>query len=67
MTVRSDNCSICAEEYTDDELHTVALSAINVTRFKICSNCLSSTDPECDYKAVRDMVSGFVTADKKLK
>ncbi len=60
MTIHSDNCSICAEEFAETELQTVALSAINVTRFKICSGCLKAADAEGDYQSVRDMVKGFL-------
>lgn len=67
MTVHSDNCSICAEEFSDDELHTVALSTINITKFKMCNNCLKEANAEWDYKSVRDMVKGFISVDKILK
>lgn len=60
MTAHSDNCSICAEEFDETQLQSVALSAINVTRFKICSACLKEADPEGDYQSVRDMVKGLL-------
>ncbi len=67
MTYQSDNCIICAEEFEESELKTVALSTVNVTRFKICSSCLNKSNPEFDYQEVRKVVAALVQANEKLK
>lgn len=67
MNQASDNCMICAEEFDSKELHSVALSTVNVTKFKICTACLQKTDPADDYSEVRQLVDNFTKLDKKLK
>lgn len=64
MTIGTDNCIICAEEFELNELKSVALSAVNVTRFKICEKCLNQTDPRDDYFEVRNIVNSFLAFDK---
>jgi hypothetical protein len=66
MNLSSDNCMICAQEFDDADLHAVALSTINVTRFKICTSCLKKTDPANDYSEVRELVDNFINLNKKL-
>lgn len=67
MTRVSDNCTICAEEFSLDELKSIALSAINVTKFKICINCLNKSDPQDDYRQVRDIVDSYFNLEKNNK
>lgn len=67
MTIESDNCIVCAEEFSLDELKSVALSAINVTRFKICAKCLNQTSPHDDYREVRDIVNSFLDFESTVK
>jgi len=66
MTRASDNCIICAEEFDITELQSVALSTVNVTKFKICKNCIAASDPADDYREVRSIVDFFFKIDKKL-
>lgn len=58
--VSSCNCIVCAQEFNPDELQSVALSKINVTRFKICQACLDMSDPAEDYRQVRDIVGSYL-------
>ena len=51
---------ICAQEFDSNELRSVALSKINVTRFKICQACLDRCDPTEDYRQVREIVSSYL-------
>jgi hypothetical protein len=60
MTTMSCNCIICAREFSEDELQGVALSKINVTRFKICQACLDMSDPEDDYRQAREIVNSYL-------
>jgi len=65
MNQESCNCIVCAEEFNINELKSVALSEINVTRFKICQKCFEMSDPAEDYKQVKSIVNsylGFVNA-----
>lgn len=57
---RSCNCIVCAQEFNPDELHSVALSKINATRFKICQACLDISDPAEDYRQARDIVNSYL-------
>lgn len=57
---QSCNCIVCAKEFDPDELHSVALSKINVTRFKICQACLEHCDPAEDYREAREIISSYL-------
>ncbi len=56
----SCNCIVCAKEFNPDELQSVALSKINVTRFKICESCLNMCDPAEDYREAREIISSYL-------
>lgn len=58
--VQSCNCIVCAQEFNSDELQSVALSKINVTRFKICQNCLDQCDPAEAYKQAREIINSYL-------
>lgn len=60
MTKMSCNCIVCAEEFTSDELHSVALSKINSTKFKICEACVNKSDPSDDYSEARQIVQSYL-------
>jgi hypothetical protein len=60
MTPVSCNCIVCAQEFDSEELQSVALSKINVTRFKICQGCLDQCDPEDDYRQAREIVNSYL-------
>ncbi len=60
MTKESCNCIICAQEFDAEGLHSVALSKINVTNFKVCEACLNISDPAEDYRQVRDIVNSYL-------
>ena len=57
---QATNCMICSGEFNSDELQSVALSKINVTRFKICQACLDKCDPIEDYRQAREIISGYL-------
>lgn len=57
----SYNCIVCANEFDDNEkLLSIALSKINVTKFKICQTCLNISDPADDYYEVRKIVNSYL-------
>lgn len=60
MSQVSCNCIVCAQEFDSDELQSVALSKINVTRFKICQSCLDMSNPEDDYREAREIVNSYI-------
>jgi len=60
MTTVSCNCIICAQEFDSNELHSVALSKINITSFKVCEACFNFSDPAEDYRQVRDVVNSYL-------
>jgi hypothetical protein len=60
IKVNACNCIICAREFNPEELQSVALSKINVTRFKICQACLDMSDPAEDYRQARDIVGSYL-------
>ena len=60
MTQEVCNCIICAREFNPDELVCVALSKINVTKFKICKECFENSDPSNDYKQAREVVESYL-------
>ena len=57
---QSCNCIVCAKEFDSTELQSVALSKINVTRFKICQACLDQCDPAEDYRQAREIISSYL-------
>lgn len=57
---QSCNCIVCAKEFDPSELQSVALSKINVTRFKICQACLDQCDPAEDYRQAREIISSYL-------
>lgn len=57
---KSYNCCVCAKEFDSNELQSVALSKINVTRFKICQSCLDQCDSAEDYRAAREIISSYL-------
>lgn len=60
MNEVSCNCIVCANEFDPSELHSVALSKINITNFKVCQACLDSSDPVDDYREVRKIVDSYL-------
>lgn len=60
MTDKASNCVICAKEFNTNELQSVALSKINVTRFKICRTCLDQCDPAQDYREAREIIGSYL-------
>ncbi len=66
---KSHNCIVCADEFisSDDELHSEALSKINTNSvYKVCSNCLTMSDPAEDYKEVRNIVQSYLDSSSRL-
>jgi hypothetical protein len=57
---QSCNCIVCAKEFDPNELQSVALSKINVTRFKICQACLDQCDPAEDYRQAREIIGSYL-------
>lgn len=57
---KSCNCIVCAKEFDLEDLQSVALSKINVTRFKICQGCLDQSDPAEDYRQVREIIGSYL-------
>jgi hypothetical protein len=51
---------ICSHEFDSEELQSVALSKINVTRFKICQVCLDQCDPAEDYRQAREIINSYL-------
>ncbi len=60
MNQASCNCIVCAQEFNSEELQSVALSKINVTRFKICQSCLDQCEPADDYRQAREIVNSYL-------
>ena len=60
MSQASCNCIVCAKEFDVDELQSVVLSKINISKFKICQACLDISDPANDYLQARDIVNSYL-------
>ena len=58
------NCIVCAQEFNIDELRSIALSKINITRFKICQACLDISEPENDYLQVRNIILSYLKSSE---
>jgi len=67
MTERySYNCIVCADEINSDELYSEALIKINYTKFKVCAKCLEMSNPEEDYKEVRNIVRSYLKTSSQI-
>lgn len=55
------NCIVCAQEFNSNELVSVVSAHVNVTRFKICQDCLDKSDPAADYKQACAIVKSYST------
>lgn len=63
----ASNCIICAGEFNYDELHSLALSKLNASKFKICQACLDKSDPTEDYAEARNIINSYLKfAEAKL-
>ena len=60
------NCVICGEEYNIEELQSIALSALNTTKFKICKYCSAISNPENDFEEVKNIVKAYLEMDKRI-
>ena len=60
MNNTSCNCVICAKEFDPSELQSLALSKINITKFKICDECLEMSDPTDDYKEACEIINSYL-------
>lgn len=60
MSLHNNNCFVCGNEYVEEELHAVAISSINVTRYKICNSCVGLSNPDNDYEEVRHIVDTYL-------
>ncbi len=67
MISQERNCTICGEEFEENDLKPVALSTFQIAKYKICVGCISKSSPEDDYKEIKDMIKNFLKSDEKLK
>ncbi len=58
----SYNCIVCADEFDEgsDELHSVAATKLNTSKFKICEACLDKSDPSDDYREARNIINSYL-------
>lgn len=61
MNQVSCNCIVCANEFSINELETIALS----NSFKICQACLDKSDPADDYKQARQIIETYFSNPEK--
>lgn len=54
------NCIVCADEFNDEDMQSLALSEINFTKFKICQSCFDKSDPSEDYLQAREIVNTYL-------
>ena len=60
MSLHNNKCFVCGNEYAEEELHAVAISSINLTRYKICNSCVGLSNPDNDYEVVRHIVDTYL-------
>lgn len=53
----SDNCIVCGEEFGIKDLNALIT---NANFFKVCSICLSKSDPVQDYLEVKKIIFGYI-------
>lgn len=58
----SYNCIVCASEFDecDKDLHSIASSKLNVSKFKICQACLDKSDPTDDYREACNIINSYL-------
>lgn len=56
----SQNCIVCAEEFTPDEMTSEASIKVNTTFFKVCQKCLDLCDPNTDYVEAKKIIDSYL-------
>lgn len=59
----SDNCMVCGEEFSLEELSSLVASASNL---RICHTCLDMSDPANDYAQVKRIISGYLKFSQQV-
>jgi hypothetical protein len=59
----SGNCMVCSEEFEAKDLTEILLTAND---FRICSGCLSRTDPANDYEQVKNIITGYLKLSQTM-
>lgn len=55
----SKNCAICSTEIVSTDTTNKALLRANIGKYKICNDCFNSSNPEEDYKQVREILASY--------
>lgn len=63
LKINCDNCMVCGQEFSFDELSSLVASA---SYLKICHSCLSKSDPADDYAQVRNIISGYMKFSQQV-
>jgi hypothetical protein len=61
----SYNCFICADEFSAEELHSVALSDNNIDKYKVCDKCLGLSNPDDDYQEVKNIIDSYLNFNQQ--
>ena len=61
--LNSDNCMVCGEEFSIEELSSLVASA---SYLKICHSCLGQSDPTNDYAQVKSIISGYLKFSQQI-
>ena len=55
------NCIICGEEFSNSSSSdNLTCAKINISRFKVCPTCLTSSSPEEDFEQVKKIVANYL-------
>lgn len=60
--LNSDNCTVCGEEYSTEELRLL----VSASNFKICQTCLDMSDPANDYAQVKRIISSYMKSAQTI-
>jgi len=61
--LNSDNCMVCGEEFSSEELSSLVASA---SYLKICHSCLGRSDPSDDYAEVKSIISSYMKFSQQV-
>lgn len=63
VILSSDNCMVCGEEFSAEELSAIVSTA---SYLKICQGCLDLSDPADDYADVKRIIASYLKIAQQI-
>lgn len=63
----SENCMVCGNEFSSEDLKSITLANKTINKFKICFNCLEKSDTQNDYSDVKKIILSYIKFEELMK